>query len=596
MSVDGLPLEQREAVSRAAERFLVGDSAGGRGILAPMLLGGGGQKAICWAVARALDGAGRPELAIGFVNAACTFDSRDPILWRYLAKVASAARDRGLASEATRRAKVAEKLRPILERLRDREEASDDAGALRAANQGIALDRADAALLGSAGRALLRMDRYDEAIARFEAIRRIAPDRPEAIDAIAEIARAHYGAGRLDASIATYHAYDAARVARYGPRTSHLASHELTEHRVISLETACARRGARFLRIAAPEPFDVVSPRYHPPFARDGMIRETSPELAVGEIERAEVLSDAACVVKDGELILPCPGLDPALRQANVPIYTGFHRDGSTLLRVPQTITATVDRAVLVAGRASSNYFHFVLELLPRIFFADTLTGDDSLPLLVNRGMPKQHYEALDLVAPGRPRILLDGESRVRVGSLVLPTLGGFIPDDTRIPLSRMMIAPLSVRALRTALLRERRRPSRRIAIARKSQRRRCVNESIVMEALERRGFAIIDPESMTLAEQIEAFADASVVVMTCGAAQTNAVWMSPGARLVVLWGESVRPSYFSELGRAAGVETVFVRGRPIPGSHVEPTHRDFEVTVEHVVDAVEADPIRMSA
>lgn len=590
MSAARLPPEQRAEVERAATLLAAGKSAEGRAVLAPLLIGGGGRKSVCWSLAEHLEAAELPAVALPFARAATQFDLRDPELWDYVASLAKRARDRAAARDARRRARRARTITPWLDAIAAHEQRSEDAEVLALLQRCLEVTPDDPGLWMSAGATLGRLERYDEAVAAFTEVRTRFPSAPEAIEAIGAIARWLYAAQDSMRALEVYRAYDTHRAARYGAANARLTGHALLELRPLGIAAACdADARASCVRLEPTRTAHVPAPWYWPGWDRDALVEHPTPAIEVGRFVGAEVLGESGLVVVDDTLVLASEALDPGLRQPNVLEYTGMTRPGSVVVRRPVQVTRELDRAVLVGGRGASNYFHFLLELLPRVLFAEATAAGDDAPLLVNESMPAQHYEALERLAPGRERVPLEAHTRLRVGELIVPSFGGFIPDDTRVPLARMMIAPRTVSMLRHAMQPDVGEPSRRVALVRKSTRRRCINEADVLERLAADGFEIVDPLELSFSAQLELFAGASHVVMTCGAAQTNVVWMPPGSRLVVLWGQSVRPSYFSELGRAAGVETVFVRGKQVVGSHALALHRDFEIDVEQVLAALAA-------
>lgn len=92
------------------------------------------------------------------------------------------------------------------------------------------------------------------------------------------------------------------------------------------------------------------------------------------------------------------------------------------------------------------------------------------------------------------------------------------------------------VERMKTAPLDTLRGAGRRIFIDRQPFRGRAiVNRAEIMAILQKRGFEILDPETMSPTEQVVRFAYATVVVGIMGAAMTNTVFCLPGTRVVHL-------------------------------------------------------------
>lgn len=87
----------------------------------------------------------------------------------------------------------------------------------------------------------------------------------------------------------------------------------------------------------------------------------------------------------------------------------------------------------------------------------------------------------------------------------------------------------------------------RRLFVTRRtSHSRGLVNAAAVEERLAAAGFSVIDPEGMDFAAQATAFAEASIIVGSMGAAMTNTIFAAPGARLLYLAPQGwVEPFYW---------------------------------------------------
>ncbi|MDP2738895.1 MAG: hypothetical protein Q8O82_09410, partial [Pseudorhodobacter sp.] len=73
--------------------------------------------------------------------------------------------------------------------------------------------------------------------------------------------------------------------------------------------------------------------------------------------------------------------------------------------------------AIFSCGTSSQNYFHFMFETLPRALLAAE-QAPPGTPVLVNDGMPAQHYQALRLMLPDSPLIQLAGHVTYKVHKL----------------------------------------------------------------------------------------------------------------------------------------------------------------------------------
>lgn len=301
----------------------------------------------------------------------------------------------------------------------------------------------------------------------------------------------------------------------------------------------------------APKVLDVADPRRVVSEARD--FGGPHPGLAWIELEDATVEPEADGVLMDSRLVVP---ITQWLRYPAISLggaMPGFRqqlRRGAVARVDPHPVR--IDEGIFLGGCASGNYYHWLVEVLPRLTAARGLPpGYEDLPLLVPHFDPGSSLEAALLVLAGERRLIrLEARRLHRVGRLVLidgqaARLGS---DDSNPP------APGS-HAIHGALMQEHRhllldglglsasanRPvdpgeGRRIFLTRPVDGRRTYNQSEVEAALEPLGFESIDPSTLPFPEQARLFQDAAVICGPSGAALTNLLFVRPGSRVLTWW------------------------------------------------------------
>ena len=190
-----------------------------------------------------------------------------------------------------------------------------------------------------------------------------------------------------------------------------------------------------------------------------------------------------------------------------------------------------VGRIGVLATRGDSNYYHFLMDVLPRLaVFA--AAGDVAEPSMWYVPMTTSFQrELLDMVGLKPVQLINSSEHRhLRAETLVVPSPPSMVVANP----------PWVVEWLRSVLLPVPipRVDQRGIYVTRgaSSNNRVVTNEGAVISALTARGFSIVDPGAMSVAEQIRTFAEASVIVSAHGAALANLVFASPGATVVELF------------------------------------------------------------
>jgi capsular polysaccharide biosynthesis protein len=194
----------------------------------------------------------------------------------------------------------------------------------------------------------------------------------------------------------------------------------------------------------------------------------------------------------------------------------------------PPALTEVPGSVGVLSTRGSDNYYHFVLDVLPRLELLRR-AGAEPDAYLVNRSTRFQR-DMLDHLGLTADRCLGDEKyPHVRADELVVPSLPD---DDLRTP--SWIVPWLRTRFLPDDL----RAPHRRLYVSRGHAKhtRRVENEAELVDALAPFGFEVIDPGTLSPAEQVRAFAEAECIVGPHGAGLTNLAFAAPGAAVVELF------------------------------------------------------------
>lgn len=194
----------------------------------------------------------------------------------------------------------------------------------------------------------------------------------------------------------------------------------------------------------------------------------------------------------------------------------------------PHTVDGTAVSLATAAGER--NYYHFLLEVMPRWAVVRQILPDVDVDAVY---MPTAHQYERDLLViagidPGA--VIATGEvPAIRASRLLVPGYPnvGEMQPRWLADWVRQTFKPVDTAS----------RPSR-LFVTRGSgpNTRRLVEGPAVEAMLAERGFVTIDPGSMSVQEQIDHFAAADVIVGIHGAAMTNLVFSPPGVRILELF------------------------------------------------------------
>lgn len=284
----------------------------------------------------------------------------------------------------------------------------------------------------------------------------------------------------------------------------------------------------------------------------------------VSKFNNAEVIPEYGAVVADGKFLVretchlkPChiPLFHPCIQEIN----------GDSALICTTTPKAFDEVDCIYIGR-NNNYYHWLIEELPRLGLIEKARLFQNSPILMDKGASSWQYELLSLLGIEKTRLRsLDFSYPVAFKNLVVPSY-----------LSRDMVAhPRAVSFIRNKLLQSDHdlKPTigKRIYISRGTvtAHRAVLNEGAIRDQFRRANFRFVNTGSLSIAEQIELFADAEVIAGSAGAGLTNVIFAPKAVRLLSLGsGNSLSPTFASitsAIGQASWQITGPGYARPYP-------------------------------
>ncbi len=239
--------------------------------------------------------------------------------------------------------------------------------------------------------------------------------------------------------------------------------------------------------------------------------------------------------------------------------------------------------ATLATRGGSVNYYHFLLDVLPRWgILEESMPGvvPDHVYVPCTSGYQR---EMLALAGLDRHDLIATGKHRaVSADHLLVPSISN----------SQEEAAQWMVDWVRATFPPDRTDDKpRRLYVTRGSGRntRRLVDEHLLWPGLEARGFVRIDPGTLSVRDQIDHFAAADVVVGLHGAAMTNVVFLKPNARVLELFSPSyVNAAYWAICQGIPGVRYQYLLGDG-PGDR-SARHNNNSLQKDIVVDAATLD------
>jgi capsular polysaccharide biosynthesis protein len=231
-----------------------------------------------------------------------------------------------------------------------------------------------------------------------------------------------------------------------------------------------------------------------------------------------------------------------------------------------------VPRGIFMCGNGASNYYHFLIEILPRLRY---LLGDplmQNYPLLVDESVAREPNwrEALDTVSGGHPCLVLPAHRSYRVGNLLYVSTPNALPfnlrADIKVEVGHALTRPSTIEFLRerfgvgavSASSSQYAHMPKRIFLARRPGGVRNYNQEEIAAVLESFGFVTMHMDALPVAQQARLMSNADMVAGGSGAAWSNLAFIRPGAKCLC-WNADRGFSAFCNLAQAAGAELKYL-------------------------------------
>lgn len=245
----------------------------------------------------------------------------------------------------------------------------------------------------------------------------------------------------------------------------------------------------------------------------------------------------------------------------------------------------------------SPNYFHWMIEALPRLSIIDKFPELKNTPILVDETLYPQQIEALEYLIQGEREIIrLNKGDAYHINQLIYPSCLSHIHNNYYYPIDYrkdVVISPDAIRYLKNRFkpLTDESKPTRKIYLSRKSTgaNKRIENDDEIAAFLVNLGFEIVLPETLSFAEQVKLFSQATIVIGASGSAFTNLVFVQQNTQAIILSANNPQINFnlFSTIADVSGARLTYLLGNDIAGTSSTQTHNMFNVPTHLLASAL---------
>lgn len=230
----------------------------------------------------------------------------------------------------------------------------------------------------------------------------------------------------------------------------------------------------------------------------------------------------------------------------------------------------TMDTAISLVCNFSSNYYHFIYEVIAKFYLLSKCQIPEDIPLVVDDRVKEipQLMELLQLFAGNRRIEYLKSRCKCQVKNLYcISAVNQIIPnyfDITQVKTEDNLFCVEAIRYIRHHFLdyaQYGKTYPKRFYIARKNTTNRSYNEQELTRVASEYGFEIVSPEVYSVAEQFALFASAECIIGASGAALSNIVCCKPGCKVLVLFSHNINLTVFSGIAGCLDVDMRYLIG-----------------------------------
>ncbi len=350
----------------------------------------------------------------------------------------------------------------------------------------------------------------------------------------------------------------------------------------------------------APEKIYLQRPHVVGSFSGDlGQGEALCPPAYVSVLEDVVIFGASTLVLVGEELVLDDELADFNSREfGKKALFIRLTPENLVMMDYVKKPSMRIKEGVLLSCGHDANYFHWLVECLPKLVLIDDLGLYKDAPLLIPTDLHENLMAALEKVnVHNRSVICIEPNSPCAVERLIFPSALSRVVDryegrpafDVDIVLSHKWISKVS--ELLKKDLQPGRKPWRKLFLTRRKGLRILGNLEEIEQLVSAHGFEIVDLNGMSLDAQIELFSQASLIVAPTGAALTNMLFCPPGTKVIIFMSNHEVTNYYfwSNLGTVMKLDVTTIAGeRLFKLTNYWSVHDDYSIDAKFVLEEIE--------
>lgn len=324
------------------------------------------------------------------------------------------------------------------------------------------------------------------------------------------------------------------------------------------------------------------------------------PEVFLFEIPRCKVIGKTTLVIsKNNKALYDDVACSPKKNYPSKSGYISVNQKGNLQIVPQKRRNMFIPEGVHLCHEYSYNYFHFIVECLPKIIEVRKYVEYRNFPVLIDETLSEQCLQALNIISDNyiKTIVLKDGYE-YRVGNLVYLTNFSHYHDNLFHPINfneDILVSPTAIKLIRNTVFEKvslkEKNPFRKIFIKRISNNRKIINEDLLELYMKRLGYEIVQPECLSFLEQVKLFSESKVVVAQAGAAFTNIIFSPPGSKVFTITSNHKQYNlyFFQMLATILNLDLSWYLGSIIENqTGFGDFHSDFSIDIDKICPLIE--------
>lgn len=206
------------------------------------------------------------------------------------------------------------------------------------------------------------------------------------------------------------------------------------------------------------------------------------------------------------------------------------------MLRPKNANTVSVDEAIFLIGRVDENWYHLLLDTLPRYLLLRDINTE--VPVLIRGDLPQTSKSLIERLIQ-RKIIYVQPDDLVFVKRLYFISARSTVYDsapeksEERVSYSPVIIQKQREWILQSFRLNESQVYPERMFFTRRASYRNVLNMDAVSSFFKKNNFHVIEPDEIFYLNQASYFSQADIIVSPGGAILANMIFMQRGSRVI---------------------------------------------------------------